>query len=800
MVNILAAAQEAVKSVATAAKTSAPVINQVLIFWIALALMVLFIAYFAVEKANLRRWVGTILALGVTAFTYFFYKHFPMPQGIDLRGGVEFVLEIQKEGEKEIDNVARNQVIATLQRRLDAGGVTDLTMSPQGTNRILLQMPGITEDERKVIRKTLETTAHLEIRLAHPETSPALINRISEGDAFFAGYEVLPPYDEKTGQSAVVEILKVVDGTAVQNAFRSYGPNGFQINVKLDGKGGDRMFDVTGKHIGEPMAIIVDDKVVSVANIRDRFGSDFVITGTFTQQEAENLATFLKNPLAKPINIVSESGVSAAMGQETIRQGVAAGLGGLLVTLIFMLFYYRIAGFIAVAGLAVNVVIIFGIMSMFQFVMTMPGIAGIILTIGMSIDANVLIYERFREEQHAGKSLRAALDASYEKAFSAIFDSNITTLIAAFVLLWMATGTIKGFSTTLIIGVIGCLFAALLVTKVLFSWLLESNLLKNIKMWGVVREPNFDFMKYRFHAIAVSLTVMAICIGVFFVKKDAALGVDLKGGDLVTIRSEASLTVAKLEESLAKAKLSTTPLVQQQKALAQNAVFYTIRTADNEGDTALTHLRKDLGQALPDTSLESIGSQVGQEMLTKSIWALALSMVGIFIYLAIRFESMAFSLGAIVALIHDVVAAAGLLVVFGHEVTLIVVGAVLTIAGYSVNDTIVIFDRIRDNLKTMRGEVKDIMNVALNATLSRTIITSALTLQVVVVLYLFGGPSLKDFSLTLIIGMISGVISTVFVACPVVLWWAKFHKLNLRRQILDAEAAKAASNAAPTKS
>lgn len=780
---------------AAAAANEAPVVNQVVIFWIALSLLALFIAYFAVEKANPRRWVGTILALGVTAFTFFFYEKFPMPKGIDLRGGVEFVLEIQQEGDKQIDSTAVQQVMATLQRRLDAGGVTDLTMSPQGGNRILIQMPGITEDERKVIRKTLETTAQLEIRLAHPETGPALINRISEGDAFFAGYEVLQPYDEKTGQAAVVEILKVVDGTAVQNAFRAYGPNGFQINVKLDGKGGDRMFEVTGRHQGEPMAIVVDEKIVSVATIRDRFSSDFVITGDFTQEEAESLATFLKNPLAKPINIISESGVSAAMGQETIRQGVAAGLGGMLVTLIFVMFYYRTAGLIAVVGLAVNVVIILGVMSMFQFVMTMPGIAGIVLTIGMSIDANVLIYERFREEQLAGKSLRAALDASYDKAFSAIFDSNITTLIAATVLLLLATGTIKGFATTLIIGVVGCLFAALLVTRVLFSWLLDMGLLKNISMWRVVKEPNFDFLKHRFRAAWLSMGLMALCFGIYFVKKDGALGVDLKGGDLVTIRAGQDLTVSKIEESLAKANLSAKALVQEQTPIGQTAAFYTVRTADNEGDLALAHLRQDLKMPLPDTTLESVGSQVGKEMLTRSLWALFWGMIGIFIYLAVRFESMAFSLGAIVAVIHDIVAAAGLLVIFGHEITLIVVGAILTIAGYSVNDTIVIFDRIRENLKTMRGDVKDVMNQALNATLSRTIITTGLTLQVVVVLFLFGGPSLKDFSLTLIIGMISGTYSTVFIACPVVMWWARFRKVNLRRELLDAEAARAGGTA-----
>ncbi len=771
-------------------------VSPIAIFWIALLLLGLFIAYFTVEKSFPRRMVGTVLTIGVTIFTLFFFINFPMPKGIDLRGGSEFVLEIQQEGEKVIDEQVQQQVMATLQRRLDAGGQTDLNMSPQGTNRILLQMPGITEEERTAIRTTLQTTAKLEIRLVHPQSGPVLVSRMQEGDEFIPGYELVEPYDEATGTFEVLEIRKSLDGEVVSNAFRRYGPNGHEIMVSLTNAGGDIMWDVTGKHRGERLAIVVDDKVVSAPVINDQFGKDFVITGDFSQEEADQLSTFLKNPLQSPIEIQSESSVSPAMGADTIRQGLWAGIAGLSVTLLFVLIYYNFAGLIATIGLAINIVIIFGIMSMFQFVMTMPGIAGLILTIGISIDANVLIYERLREELEAEKSLKAALDAAYGKAFSAIFDANITTLIAAGILLWLATGTIKGFATTLIIGVFGSLFAALLVTRVCFGWLVDSGLVSRIRLWSLISGQNIDFIGMRRKAAVLSTVLLVVAAALIFTKKDSALGVGLRGGDLVSIMSAEGLSVPEIKETLAGAGLSSTPQVQEQRNVGTETIFYTIRAAENEGMQALTHLREETGLALEDTQLESVGSQVGSEMLQSSAIAMLLGLVAIMFYVSLRFESMAFALGAIAAVVHDLVIVTGMLLLFGREISLIMVGALLTIAGYSINDTIVVFDRVREGLKTVRGNVGDVMNVCMNATLGRTVLTSMTTSIVVITLFVFGGPSLNDFALTLIIGVLVGTYSSIFVAAPVVLWWARVRKVNLRREVLDAEAAKAASPAA----
>ena len=817
-------------------------INPMVIFLIGLSLFGLFVAYFAIEKIVKRRLVGTVLALGVAAFTLFFFLNYPMPKGIELRGGTQFILELQKDGEKEIDEQAVQDVMATLQRRLDEGGVTDLTMSPQGNNRIVLQMPGITEDERNEIRETLEDTAKLELALVHKDTrtsSAMLVSQAREGKVF-PGFELVEPYGtaslerkrseladlrakletegDKDGQKTrriaklvadideeskkvaeeepeIVQIRAPIGGEMIKNAGVGYTPGGYQINVVLKDEANSKMLNLTSENIDERMAILVDREVIMAPRIQGRFGANFMITGDFDQEEAINLATKLKNPLQNPIKIENETSVSPAMGKDTIRQGLYAGIAGLSITLLFVLVYYNVAGFVATVGLALNVIIIFGVMSMFQFVLTMPGIAGIILTIGIAIDANVLIYERLREEQKAGKSFKAALDAAYSKAFSAIFDANITTLIAATILLWFATGTIKGFAITLMIGVFGSLFAALLVTRVCFGWLMDAGILKNISLWQLVKPQNIDFLGKRKLAAVVSLLLVLFSLGLLFSKQDRALGVGLRGGDLLTIQSTEELSVPKIREALQTAKLTGEPQVQEQHPQGTDTVFYTIRVPENEGDVAREHIRETLNMPLKDTSLESVGSNVGNEMLKSSIIALCLGLLGIMAYVTFRFESMAFALGAIVAVVHDLLITLGLLLLFGRELTLITVGALLTIAGYSINDTIVVFDRLREGLKTKRGDIKDVMNFCLNATLGRTILTSLTTLIVVGTLFVFGGPSLNDFALTLIIGVLIGTYSSIFVASPIVLWWARTRKLNLRREVLDAEAAKVAGPA-----
>ena len=767
-------------------------IGGITIFFITLGLFALFCAYFAIEHVIRKRLVGTALTVGVAAFAMFFWKNFPPPLGIDLQGGVEFVLQIQAEEGRVVDEQARQNVIATLEKRINETGTKTPVFSPQGADRILLQMPAATEEEIEILTRILEETARVQMSLVHPQSSQ-LTSRALEGE-IVPGWKIAEPYDKdsRKAEHILVEQIASIEGKHVKNAGVFYQQGEWKISVQMKPDGADKMFNLTKNHEGERMAILVDGKNLLAPSINGVFSNQFEITGDFEREEAKLIDTMLNNPLQNPIKIEQMSEVSPEMGAETVRQGLYAGIAGLAITLVFMLAYYKSAGIVATIGLAINVLIIFGIMSMFQFTLTMPGIAGVILTIGIAIDANVLIYERLREEQKAGKSFKAALDAAYSKAFSAIFDANITTLIAAAILFWLATGTLKGFAITLMIGVFGSLFAALLVTKVCFGWLMDAGILKNISLWSIIeKRKQLDFLGKRRTALYISIALGILALGTLGMKKEQALGVGLRGGDRLTIKTKEDLSVSKIQSSLATLNsLTTTPQVQEQTTMGTDDIHFTVRVEEEMGKAARDHLRSDLNMALPDTQIESVGSQVGSEMLKWSLAALGLGIVGIMFYVTFRFESMAFALGAVAAVVHDLVITLGIVVLCGTEISLVMVGALLTIAGYSINDTIVVFDRLREGLKTKRGDVKDVMNFCLNATLARTILTSMTTMIVVVTLFLFGGPALKEFSLTLIIGVVIGTYSSIFIASPIVLWWARTRKLNLRKEVLDQEAAK----------
>jgi len=785
-------------------------VSPTLIFFIALALFGLFVAYFAVEKERGKRVLGTLLAVGVTAFTLFFLYTYPMPRGIDLKGGTEFQLLIKPEEGKAVDATAQQQVITTLQRRLDAGGVTDLTMTPQGVDRILLTMAvggkqdqtlteeersKKAEEERQKVLEILKTTAKLEFALVARESSPFLVGEMKAGK-ILPGKEVREAYDDKTGDAEVIEISSTLKGDIIANAYTSFELQGYQINVVLKPNAADKMKTLSGANINRRLAILVDNKVVSAPNIISELGDRFVITGQFKQQEAEQLATFLKNPLANPIEVINQSQVSPELGEATIRQGWIAGVAGLAATLIFVMFYYRVSGLIATFALCLNVVIIFGVMSAFGFDLTMPGIAGILLTIGVSIDANVLIYERLREELRAGKTPKAALEAAYDKAFSAIFDSNLTGLIAAFALLWISTGTIKGFAITTIIGIFGSLFTALLVTRVCFSWLLHWNVLKKLNMSSIITETNFDFLGWRKYGSTVSIILVLLSFVWFGVRQENLLAVGLRGGDQVTVKASGEkMSVAAIKGSLAKGTFSLEPIVKEQKPLDSADTYFTVQVAEKEGEQVLQTISKDFGIPVTDMGMEAVGSSVGHELLNSAAWAMLVGIIGITIYLTIRFE-FAFALGAIVGLVHDLILTVAIVTLMGKEISMLMVGALLTIAGYSINDTIVVFDRLREGLKTKRGGLVDVMNFSLNATLSRTILTGMTTLFVLFTLLLFGGPSLNEFALTLILGIVIGTYSSIFVASPVVIWWAKIRKINLRHEVMDSEQSKITGPAA----
>jgi len=498
----------------------------------------------------------------------------------------------------------------------------------------------------------------------------------------------------------------------------------------------------------------------------------------------------LQNPLQTPVSIEEERSISPTLGADSIRASILAGLVGLIITLVCVGIYYKIPGLVANLALIINLILLIGALSMFHFVLTLPGIAGIILTIGLSVDANVLIYERLREEMALGKSLKVALNTAYEKAFSSIFDANVTTLITAIILFWQARGPVRGFAVSLTFGIFASLFTALIVGRNALGWLVDTGRLKRISMLHLISAQNINFLGKGFIACMCSLALLIAGAGAFYLRGERNFGVDFRGGDLITLSAPGKIDIGQVRHALQPLGFADASIQESTQA---GKGYITIRTPLNTSDK----VEKQIMQTLPSAGFkvegsERVGALVGGELAKSSLIALGLGILGILIFVTFRFE-LAFAVGAIVALLHDVLMTVGVFSLLGRELTLTMIGAVLTIAGYSINDTIVVYDRIREGLASgRRGTIDEIMNSSINQTLSRTILTSTVTLIPILCLFFFGGAVLRDFSLAIIIGVIVGTYSSIFIASPIVLWWTRARgggATALRREITEKAAA-----------
>jgi SecD/SecF fusion protein len=701
--------------------------------------------------------------------------------------------------------------------RLDAMGTAEPLVVRQGEDGILVQMPGVGPEESAAIRVTLETVAKLELREVSPrnneigENGKSLAQRVLDGEEIVPGYRAyeLTQKDEEGNESTTPILLNrraALGGSDIVIATPSMSQMD-AVDITLDGPGTDKMIALTqNMRPGQDRIAIVLDGIVQNAPVVQSvpLGKKFEINGLNEPGETKKLANALMNPLENPLIVEEERSVSPTLGSAIVKQGIWSGLIGLAITAVFVLIYYRTGGIVALLGLLVNGLMLFGAMAIFGFTFSLPGIAGIILTIGLAVDANVLIYERLREEIEAGKSLKSAIAASYDKAFSAIFDANITSLISAIILFSMASGSIKGFAVTLTIGIVASMFSAILVTRVLFRWGTDTNLLRKMTFLNLIKATNIDFLSAAKKTGMISSIFIVISLAAFALKRESALGIDFTGGTRVQFQlNKKEVTLDQVNKVLDTLTL-TRAAVPQIESNPVTGSLLSVRTDKADAEKIITALRTDIpvlaekdangSGYLIDESKEEVSALIGGSFLRESLIALILGLIGIAIYITIRFE-FSFALGAFVALLHDVVIAVGIVVLLGRELSLIHVGAILTIAGYSINDTIVIFDRIRETVLLRTGAIKDIMNEAINATLSRTVLTSATTIVTVTILSLFGGSALRDFSIMILIGLVIGTYSSVFVASPIVLWWSQRKGGNLRKDVLAttlaAEAAKA---------
>ena len=714
--------------------------------------------------------------------------------GLDLQGGYSFLLgmdtstmDTNKVGTKD---QALSQAVEVLRRRVDRFGVAEPIIQPEGSDRIRVQLPGLSEADREDAKTNLAKAAYLEFRMVHTNSDQMVAEGLNE-----QGYVAMIPQEKSDDPKAppprplLVDKTPVMTGEHVASAFVSRNQTGqAEIEFTLDTAGGEIFSKVTEANIGHRLGIVLDGQLVSAPVINSAIGSRGTIEGKFSDKEAQDLAADLENPLSAPLKVLSESSVDPTLGKDTVASGVRAAIIGTVLVAGFMAVYYLFAGVVANVALLCNIIILIGVMCLYGTTLTLPGIAGIVLTIGMAVDANVLIFERIREESAKGKSMRGALEAGYARAFGTICDSHVTTLISSVTLVFMGTVPIKGFGVTLTIGVAASLFTALVVTRLIFDFLLARGMLKKLPMLHIIRATKLDFMKLGNVAFALTWTIIVIgiaCGGYRLWGKKNLLGVDFAGGDNITLSFNQKVqNVDQLRDAITRDGKIPDPGIQYEKE-SSGTEYLRVTTKFQTADTVEQVLKKDFPSAgFERKAVETVGPIIGQEIEQTAVVASVVSLFLIMIYVAARYE-FSFAVGAILAVIHDILMTIGCYCLSGREFNATMVAAVLTIIGFSMNDTVVIFDRIREDLKLgVRGSFKDLINQALNQTLSRTIITSGTVFLATISLYVFGGGAINDFAFTFLVGIITGTYSSIYIASYLVLKWHKGQRPRTSTQVV----------------
>ena len=735
--------------------------------------------------------------------------------GLDLQGGTSFLVEMDTNRLETVETTtnsagkqvtitnqvakadlegALSQAVEVLRKRVDRFGVAEPVIQPAGNNQILIQLPGLSEADKESAQKQIQRAAFLEFRMVHEQSDDLIKN----GELPPTGYELLKRKQRSLdGTERLEQVIakKKAERGLTGSIIRSAGvvPGNFgepQINFTLNDEGTTTFGQVTRENVGRRLAIVLDGELYSAPNIQSPIETGHgQITGSFDRREAFELANVLENPLRAPLSIVYSTDVDPTLGRDSIRSGILAAVYGVVAVAVFMLVYYLLSGAVALAALMLNIIILLGVMCSIGTTLTLPGIAGIVLTIGMAVDANVLIFERIREEQAAGKSMSGAIAAGYDKAFGTIFDSNLTTLIASVILIFMGTGPVKGFGVTLTIGVLVSMFTALVVTRLIFDWMLKKNLIKHLTMLHIVRGGKIDFMRWAVPAFVASwlLIVVGNGWGVFGRGADV-LGVEFAGGDTLTLSVDQAHLVGEsdLRKSIAKTGVGE-PLIAYQRDVGtgKKTLRLTVRVEQQKaGADSSKKVVEQIKTDFPDAkfsvlSANRVGATVGAEIRNTAIIAAIIAMFGILVYVAFRYE-FSFAVGAVVAILHDILMTLGWYFLAGRELNATTVAAVLTIIGFSINDTIVIFDRIREDLKLgVRGTFREVVNQALNQTLSRTIITSGTVFLATLSLYIFGGGPVNDFAFAFLVGILTGTYSSIYIATAIVLWWHKGQRPNI---------------------
>ena len=671
------------------------------------------------------------------------------------------------------------QALRTIERRVNELGVAEAVVARYtAADQILVQLPGVSEVERA--KQIIKSTAQLRLMLVEDgpySTREAAL--ASAGGTLSSSVQILSMSSASTSAPAfyVVQRVPILTGQDLRSARPSMDEfNRPAVAFSLKPDAARRFGDATARHVNRPLATVLDDRITSVATIQERIDGEGRISGVSREEMLEQVVTLNAGALPADLEYAEERTIGASLGSAAVRAGVLASLGGLGLVLLFMVSYYRQAGVNAVLSVAANLLILLAIMAWVPVTFTLPGIAGLILTIGMGVDSNVLIFERLKEELAIAPSARAAVKAAFTRVWLTIVDTHVTSLIAVAFLFQFGTMPIRGFATTLAIGLLVNVFTSVFVSRTLFDLALarHGGAAGSLSIGGssLFSNINVDFMRWRRPALAASLLVISLGVATV-AAKGIPLGIDFSGGTMAVVEFHGNGATEVSEEQVrqAVAHLPGEAVVQRYGAAGdrQFQVRLPLASSGTDGlEQSVAQLRQALDAAdLPEFAFakrELVSAAIGSDLQRRGVYAVAASLGAIATYIGIRFRT-AFAAGAIAATGHDVLVALACVALAGYDLSLNVVAALLTIIGYSVNDTLVIFDRVRENAKRMPAEpLHAIVNLSVNQTLSRTVITAGTTFLAVLALYAFGGEALEGFAFTMLVGIVAGTYSTVFIA------------------------------------
>jgi len=695
----------------------------------------------------------------------------------------QIVMSMNREGVRDRVNAATEQSLEIIRRRIDQIGVAEPTIQRAGADRIVVQLPGVQDPTR--IRELLGSTAKLTFHL------------MGEGGI---GTRSLPGADDN--QKYTIQDIIAMAGDRLSDARAGFDQQGRPaINFRLDTVGARQFGDITRQNVGRPFAIVLDGKVLSAPTINEPIpGGSGIISGSFTTEQANDLAALLRaGALPAPLTVIEERTVGADLGSDAIKSGLTTGLIGFVLVFLFMFVLYGVWGLLANLALAMNVALTFGALSVMGATLTLPGIAGIVLGIGLAVDANVLINERIREETRKGARAVVALDLGFKRAYSTVVDSNVTALLATVLLFYVGSGPVRGFAITMALGILISMFTAVSVVRAIMILIVKYRRMQIFRiepLFGFKLIPDgtsIPFMRGRFFGIGFS-AVLSIASVILFFNPGLNYGVDFKGGLQMEIATSKQPDIGAWRKSFESLNLGEIAL--QEADGGKNVLIRAERQPGGETaqTAALQKIRaavvtQDAGAKVERT--EVVGPKVSGELAYAGVLAVVLASIAMLIYIWVRFE-WPFAVGAIATLILDVTKTVGFFALTGLEFNLTAIAALLTLIGYSVNDKVVVYDRMRENMRLYKKmPLREMIDRSINETLARSLYTSVTAFLAMLPMAVWGGSAVESFAIPMVFGILIAASSSVFIAAPILLFLGDWRARRAARQPQDAALASA---------